>query len=261
MFDFIKKYSLLLPNLRTNLWVLITLVSWNGYLWANEPEIFETPTALTLERGEFRIGTHYYDSGGLFFRAEFGASPYFNLGIVEYFDNLIGTNPDVPSIPNAYAKAKIPLPSGKLTSLDLAFGYDAIYRGNFKPFGKTKLYGIYSVLTLGFAWAPEKLYSPHYFSFGVRYPLIFKMDTPDAFFSLHLRFHKYFQFATELSNIHLGRTSRFRILNNNVIITELGYGITLKTTLQIAGIKTGSNINATKGKLGIAFALVVRNFF
>ncbi len=229
-------------------------------LSANAVDIFETPTALSLERGEFHITTHFYQDGGLLLRAGVGASSYFNLGIIEYFDKLIGTETGTPSIPHAYVKVKIPLPSGRLASLDLAFGYDSLYRGNFKPFTE-KLYGIYGVLSLGLPWFSQTLLAPHYFSFGVRYPIIFKTDTPDAFLSLYFRFSETIQLATELSNLHLGKTSRYRFINNTALFLFMGYGVSLKTTFQVAGEATGTSITDVEPVIGLAFALSFRNFF
>ncbi len=222
--------------------------------------LLDTPNGLSLERGEYSLETYLYGSGGLFLKFGVGINSYINLGLTEYIDQLIGTNQAKPSLPNAYLKIRIPFFLTKAnSSLDLAFGFDALYKGSFSPFEK-KSYGAFSVITIGFPMFENIFNSPHYFSVGLRMPLLFELAEPDLFASLHIRFIEFFELASEIQNIHFSKQYKYYFINNNIAMFRLPYGFSLDFTFQLAG-EIIEESNKVKERYGFSMRLMFKDFF
>lgn len=191
--------------------------------------VYETPLAISLEKGEYTVDTYFYNNGGILNKVAVGLNTFINLGIIEYMDGLIGNSKIKFSYPNV--SAKIRFTDKPYDSYNFAIGYDAFYKGGFSPSHK-KIHGVYFVYTQGFLL----LDSPQFFSTGVRQPLLYEIIQPDIFFSLYLNLSKFFNLSIEIDNIHLGKQYNYYfILNNSFIfkpVEELGIQFTIQGALE-----------------------------
>jgi len=87
-----------------------------------------TPTAVTLKRGEYGISASAYDGGGLLNRNVISLHDNVNLGVAFDVENAIGEIPAKFNIPGVLGKVKFTDGFGDFPIL-LAVGYDAFYAG------------------------------------------------------------------------------------------------------------------------------------
>ena len=178
---FVSKFILLLALCSANIF---------GY----KTTIYDTPTAITLEQGEYSVETFLYGSGGLLFKFGVGAHKIINLGVIEYVDNLLGNRPMKWEIPNAFVKIRFTdLPDD---SHNVALGFDSFYNGSLNPFNE-KIYGLYLVYTYGFNFGNEQVSGPQLVSFGIRYPLIYEQGNVNIFASIFFNLFSYFNIGLE----------------------------------------------------------------
>lgn len=190
--------------------------------------ILDTPTAISLEKGEYHIDSFFYEEGSILFKFNIGINTFINLGGTEYVDHLIGREVPKPQIPNV--SVRIRFTDKPVDSYNLAIGFDSLYHGTFSPI-EEKLYGAYFVFTKGFMLFER----PQLFSVGIRQPLLFEVIEPDVFASLYLDFFEYFNYALEVDGVHFNKQYNYYfILNQEFIfrpVQEIGIGFNLQMGL------------------------------
>lgn len=201
-------------------------------LWPQRITLFDTPTALSMERGQFTIDSFFIQDGGVVVKAGAGVNKHVNLGIIEYVYDLIGNDRVRFQIPHVYGHFRVTALGDE--SYNFALGYNSLYNGSFSPFSKPS-YGFYAVMTIGFPQQKTFLQSPHFFSFGLRLPVYHEFAEPDLFASLHLRFTPFLEFASEIENIHFSKQYEYYFINNNMIIINLFDTVSIDIAIQIGG--------------------------
>lgn len=189
--------------------------------------VYDTPTAISLEKGEYNLESFFYGNGGMLFKFNVGINTHFNLGGMEYIDRLIGSERPIFSIPNV--TARIRFTDQPLDSYNFAIGYDSLYNGTFHPTGK-KLHGVYFVYTQGFMM----LDAPQFFSVGVRQPLLYEIIQPDVFASIYFNLFEFFNLAVEINNLHFAKQYDYYFILNNVIIFKPFEELGIEFNLQMA---------------------------
>lgn len=226
---------------------------------ATKVVLFDTPTALSMERGEYSVDTYFFKDGGILLKSGAGINKHVNLGVIAYVYRLIGFGQKVGfQIPNVYGHFRATAEGDE--SINFAMGYNSMYNGSFSPF-RLPSYGFYAVMTTGFPRQTVFLESPHFFSFGLRLPVFHQFAEPDLFVSFHLRFTPVFEFATEMSNMHFRKQYEYYFINNNVFIFNIFDKASVNVALQVAGKVKEHRKPGTIPLVGVALYLKFKGFF
>ena len=195
---------------------------------AQVSQLFDTPTALGPLRGEYNFRFTAYEGGGLGVQGQIGIIPQLSLGIVQYFDGLIGSNISPWDIPGVL---------GKFTFLgnppegwNVAVGYGPLYQGSFRN-GKRHPYGPYAVATKGFMLLAPL---PHLFNFGAYYALVPDVGRFTAFASLLVDFTQNVSYGVELTGLTFASDSNWDLINNHTINLSVNENIGFQLVFQIA---------------------------
>ncbi len=234
--------------------VIFVLSSSFSFLFSQKTTIYDTPTALTLEQGEFQTSTFFYADNSFLLKFGIGAHRIINLGVSEYVDNLLGNRKMKWSIPNAFVKIRFTdLPDD---SHNFAIGFDSFYNGSLNPFDE-KIYGVYLVYTLGFNFGNEYISGPQLFSVGVRYPLIYEKGDINIFASIFFNLFTYFNFGFEISNIHFADQYKYNFILNSIFTFKISEEFQISLNFQL-GLLDGSDDKFDSSR---DLRLVYRNFF
>jgi hypothetical protein len=196
-------------------------------------ELFDTPTALSFEQGEYNIHFTVYQGGGILLKGGLGISERIHLGIMEFVDGLIGKDENKWQIPGIFGK--IVFSSCDPLALNVAAGYDSFYNGSFTEY-VDKSYGPFISLSKGFLLVAE---DPHLFSFGIRYPIVKNKDgRPELFVSQYINLGPVFSYAVEMHDITFNKKAKYSLINNHIAEIRFGEFLYFQFIFQIA-LSTG----------------------
>jgi len=168
-------------------------------------EVIDTPTAFTLEKGNYHLSFLGYDNGGLAFKTYMGLNDNIYLGAAFDVQNAIGRERAQPNVPGIVAKIKF-TDGWEQFPISFAVGYDTFYIGND---GKTRneqnelnqmIYGPYFVVT-----KPIYLFDDEqHVNFGMRVPTqpYYVPDNASYFISIDVPMGEYFMFKAEGERIY-----------------------------------------------------------
>ena len=224
------------------------------HVFSYKTTIYDTPTALTLEQGEYSVETFFYKDGGILFKFGVGAHKIINLGVIEYIDNLLGNKGMRWVIPNAFAKIRFTdLPDD---SHNVALGFDTFYNGSLTPFNE-KIYGLYLVYTYGFNFGNEHISGPQLVSIGIRYPLIYEKGNVNVFASIFFNLFDYFNIGLEIHNVHFTEQYKYHFILNNILLFRVTEEFQISLNFQL-GLLENTN---SKFEFSREIRLVYQNFF
>ncbi len=217
--------------------VVTFLILFSNPLFSQKTTVYDTPTALTLEQGEYHFSS-FLSGNAILLKYGVGAHKIINFGITEYINNLIGVGDVSLEIPNAFVKIRFTdLPDD---SHNVAFGFDSFYNGALSPFNQ-KIYGVYLVYTYGFNFDNEYISGPQLLSFGIRYPIIYESGEVNIFGSLYFNLFEHFNLGFEVSNIHFARQFGYHFILSNILTFKPSEEFSIDLNFQL-GMKTdGSN--------------------
>jgi hypothetical protein len=192
--------------------------------------VIDTPTAYTLEKGNYQLSLLAYDNGGMELKAFIGLFDFSYLGISFDMQNAIGKDPVKPNIPGVVAKIKF-TDGWEQFPISVAIGYDSFYIGeqgkahNDENSLDRMIYGPYFVIT-----KPVYVFNDEqHIHFGMRMPAqpLFVPEDTAYFLGLDVPLGETFIFKFETERVY------YNFRNPSEWLFNLGIGYTYQERLGV----------------------------
>ncbi len=207
--------------------IFIALIIFS-FLFSKTPsKVFETQTAVVSDQGAYAFEFNFYNNGGVQGKAGLAISSFFELGVIEYIDGLIGKEKVTFNVPGVFAKIKFT--DNAVEKWNFSFGYDALYSGSFSEYAD-KRYGVYGVFSKGFFFI---LPLPHVYSVGIVYPVVPDEGTLNFYSSIISSFNEMFSLGIELTSLSLEDRKNYNFINNWSFNFNLNEQFSIQFTLQL----------------------------